>query len=34
LGYPSTVATVWFVIVLSAVLALSWAFRRRERIEF
>ena len=34
LGYPSTVATVWFVIVLTAVLTLTWAFRRRERIEF
>jgi ABC-type sugar transport system permease subunit len=34
LGYPSTVATVWFVIVLSAVLFLSWLFRKRERLEF
>jgi multiple sugar transport system permease protein/raffinose/stachyose/melibiose transport system permease protein len=34
LGYPSTVATVWFAIVLTAVLTLTWAFRRRERIEF
>lgn len=29
LGYPSTIATVWFVIVLSAVIALTWAFRLR-----
>jgi multiple sugar transport system permease protein/raffinose/stachyose/melibiose transport system permease protein len=29
LGYPSTIATVWFVIVLAAVVALTWAFRLR-----
>lgn len=34
LGYPSTIATVWFAIVLAAVLALSWAFRSRERLEY
>ncbi len=34
LGYPSTIATVWFVIVLAAVLALTWAFRRREKLEY
>jgi len=34
LGYPSTIATVWFVIVLAAVLALTWAFRRREKLDY
>ncbi|MCC7271149.1 MAG: sugar ABC transporter permease [Alphaproteobacteria bacterium] len=34
LGYPSTIATVWFVIVLTTVLAMTWAFRRREKLEF
>ena len=34
LGYPSTVAAVWFVIVLAAVLALTWAFRQRDRLEY
>ena len=34
LGYPSTVATVWFVIVMATVLALSWLFRSRGRLEY
>jgi ABC-type sugar transport system permease subunit len=34
LGYPSTVAAVWFVIVLAAVLGLTWAFRLREKLEY
>ncbi|HJS33504.1 MAG TPA: sugar ABC transporter permease [Alphaproteobacteria bacterium] len=34
LGYPSTIAAVWFVIVLAAVLALTWAFRQREKLEY
>ncbi len=34
LGYPSAVAVVWFVVVISAVLLLSWAFRQRDRIEY
>lgn len=34
LGYPSTIAAVWFVIVLSAVLALTWAFRSRGKLEY
>jgi ABC-type sugar transport system permease subunit len=34
LGYPSTVAAVWFVFVLAAVLALTWLFRQRDRLEY
>ncbi len=34
LGYPSTIATLWFLIVLGAVLALTWAFRLREKLEY
>jgi len=34
LGYPSTIAAVWFVIVLSAVLILTWVFRLREKLEY
>jgi multiple sugar transport system permease protein/raffinose/stachyose/melibiose transport system permease protein len=34
LGYPSTIAVVWFVIVLAAVVALTWAFRQHERLEY
>ena len=34
LGYPSTIAAVWFVIVLAAVLGLTWAFRQRDRLEY
>lgn len=34
LGYPSTIAAVWFIIVLSAVLFLSWLFRQREKLEY
>ena len=30
LGYPSAIATAWFVIVLGAVLTLTYAFRLRE----
>ena len=34
LGYPSTIAAVWFVFVLAAVLALTWLFRQRDRLEY
>ena len=34
LGYPSTLASAWFVIVLVAVLALTRAFRLRDKLEF
>jgi len=34
LGYPSTVAAVWFVIVLAAVLVLTWALQQRDRLEY
>lgn len=34
LGYPSTIATVWFVIVLGAVLGLTRLFRLRQRLEY
>lgn len=34
LGYPSTIAAVWFVIVLAAVLALTWAFGLRQKLEY
>ena len=34
LGYPSTVATVWFVVVLAFVLLLTWLFRQREKLEY
>jgi multiple sugar transport system permease protein/raffinose/stachyose/melibiose transport system permease protein len=34
LGYPSTLASVWFVIVLVAVLGFTWAFRLRDKLEF
>jgi multiple sugar transport system permease protein/raffinose/stachyose/melibiose transport system permease protein len=34
LGYPSTIATIWFAIVLGGVLLLTWLFRQRERLEY
>lgn len=34
LGYPSTIAIVWFVIVLSGVLALTFLFRQRDKLEY
>lgn len=34
LGYPSTIATVWFVIVLAAVLGLTRLFRGRDTLEY
>ena len=34
LGYPSTIAAVWFVIVLAAVLSLTWLFRLRGKLEY
>ena len=34
LGYPSTVATVWFVVVLAGVLVLTRVFRQRDRLEY
>lgn len=34
LGYPSTIATVWFVIVMAGVGGLTWAMRQRQRLEY
>jgi ABC-type sugar transport system permease subunit len=34
LGYPSTIAAVWFVIVLCAVLVLTWLLKTRDRLEY
>lgn len=34
LGYPSAIASVWFVIVIMSVLLLSWLLRQREKLEF
>ncbi len=34
LGYPSTIAVVWFVIVLAGVLLLNRLFRRQDRLEY
>jgi len=34
LGYPSTIASVWFAIVIASVLLLSWLLRQREKLEF
>jgi len=34
LGYPSTIATIWFAIVLGGVLLLTWLFRQRDRLEY
>lgn len=34
LGYPSTIAAVWFVIVLAAVLTLTRLFRQRDKLEY
>ena len=34
LGYPSTVAAVWFIVVLCCVLGLTWLFRQRDRLEY
>jgi multiple sugar transport system permease protein/raffinose/stachyose/melibiose transport system permease protein len=34
LGYPSTIAAVWFVIVLAGVAGLTWLFRQRDRLEY
>ncbi len=34
LGYPSTIAAVWFVIVMAAVLILTRLFRSRQRLEY
>jgi len=34
LVYASTVASVWFAIVLATVLTLTWAFRQREKLEY
>jgi raffinose/stachyose/melibiose transport system permease protein len=34
LGYPSTIATVWFVIVLTTVLTLTLALRQRSKLEY
>lgn len=34
LGYPSAIAVVSFVMVMVLVLAMSWLFRQRDRLEF
>jgi multiple sugar transport system permease protein/raffinose/stachyose/melibiose transport system permease protein len=34
LGYPSAIASVWFVVVLAFVLGLSALFRQRDRLEY
>ena len=34
LGYPSTVAAVWFVVVLACVLILNAVFRQRDKLEY
>lgn len=34
LGYPSTIAVVWFVIVLAGVLGLTFLFRQKDRLEY
>jgi multiple sugar transport system permease protein/raffinose/stachyose/melibiose transport system permease protein len=34
LGYPSAIAAVWFAVVISFVLGLSWLFRQRGRLEY
>jgi multiple sugar transport system permease protein/raffinose/stachyose/melibiose transport system permease protein len=34
LGYPSAIASTWFVVVVGAVLVLNRALRSRERLEF
>lgn len=34
LGYPSAIATVWFVVVLAGVLLLSYMFRQRDKLEY
>ncbi|MCY4589929.1 MAG: sugar ABC transporter permease [Alphaproteobacteria bacterium] len=34
LGYPSTVAAIWFIVVLCCVLGLTWLFRQRDRLEY
>jgi ABC-type sugar transport system permease subunit len=34
LGYPSTIAALWFFFVLAAVLTLTWLFRQRDKLEY
>ena len=34
LGYPSTIAALWFVVVLGSALALTWLFRQRDQLEY
>jgi raffinose/stachyose/melibiose transport system permease protein len=34
LGYPSTVATLWFIVVLAFVLGFTWLFRQRDQLEY
>ena len=34
LGYPSTIAVVWFFIVMAGVLGLTLLFRQREKLEY
>ncbi len=34
LGYPSTIAVVWFAIVMIGVLGLTWLFRQGDKVEY
>jgi ABC-type sugar transport system permease subunit len=34
LGYPSAIASTWFVVVVGLVLLLNRVFRSRDRLEF
>jgi multiple sugar transport system permease protein/raffinose/stachyose/melibiose transport system permease protein len=34
LGYPSAIASIWFLVVVATVLLLNRALRTRERLEF
>ncbi|MCC7283251.1 MAG: sugar ABC transporter permease [Acetobacteraceae bacterium] len=34
LGYPSAIATVWFVIVMGGVGVLTWSLRQRQKLEY
>jgi len=34
LGYPSAIAVIWFAIIIAFVLAMTWLFRQRDRLEY
>jgi len=34
LGYPSAIATMWFCIIITFVVTVSWATRQRQRLEY